>query len=105
LGSSTATRRAVRWLLRGAPEAWEVGAFVAFWVELEESLAPIEGSCDKRIAMTNRIACYMTKDVSISTTSRHQVLLLGPVNVVILSKPLLAFLSFTSSRIYGIELA
>jgi len=67
LGSSTATRRAVRWLLRGAPKAWEVGAFVAFWVELEESLAPIEGSCDKRNAMTNRIACYwcyMTKDVS-----------------------------------------
>jgi hypothetical protein len=55
LGSSTATRRAVRWLLRGPSEAWEVGAFVAFWVELEESLAPIEGSCDKRIAMTNRL--------------------------------------------------
>ena len=32
----------MRLLLRGAPKAWEVGAVVAFWVELEESLAPIE---------------------------------------------------------------
>jgi hypothetical protein len=96
--------------LRGAPEAWEVGAFVAFWVELEESLAPIEGSCDKRIAMTNRIAPY--KDVSISTSSEHQVfssskeeLLLGPVNLATISTLLRAFLSCTSSIIYATELA